>query len=674
MVRYLKFAICALLLSVNAHAAVIFQDNFDSCTTNCTPTASGPPNSSSGWDSWVTWQVSDTVGGVTHYSAEITSPGRGGTGKSLKMWKANGVFGDYSGLNYTPSGSYNHFFMRYYIKIPSAFSYSGDVGYKLWRLNTTGGTNEVYLNNYYGTWSIYDGGSTGWVELLSGSQISAISDGNWHCIEFEFGLATSTLRMWVDDALVYSNTSRSWGAAGNLSRIQHFFIGNTYDHIGHWQSGWQSVEVDDFVLSTTVIGSSGGGTEPPPSDTTPPYASQWSPSKNATGVAITNRTIHFHIQDDTQVLQANGVVNIEGTNYTCAAGLSCSGNGTTDLSVTYTKGSDWSNDQVVNVITSGFSDGTNTMATDTWQYTIASDPGPGAPNITTTTLSAGTVGTSASQAFAATGGTSPYTWSLLSGTIPPGKTISSGGTYSGTPTTAGTYNFTVAIVDSIGGIDNQALSQVINPATPGGQTTVQNANFADTYIGGTDSSENFGSDNALRVYQWPAYTVANRIIVMDNADILSIPDNVSITAATLRLYMTGYEVSGGTNPMKVHAKRITGTVPDTTTVTGANFSGTVGADLSVTDVALTTGWYEWSVLSAVQAVYTTRSPLYLLLDGGSDGAADTNRIFASVDHATTAYHPQLVITYTQHIGDPGTTPSISAPGKMRVSKFKGKMK
>jgi hypothetical protein len=133
---------------------------------------------------------------------------------------------------------------------------------------------------------------------------------------------------------------------------------------------------------------------------------------------------------------------------------------------------------------------------------------------------------------------------------------------------------------------------------------------------------------------------------MDNADILSIPAGHTITAAKLRLYLTGHEGSGGTNPMRVHAKRITGTLPDTTTVTWTNFAGTLSSDLSVTDVSLISGWFEWDVLSAVQAAYAAspRTPLYLSLDGGPDGAQDTNRIFASVDHATTAWRPQLSVT------------------------------
>ena len=48
-----------------------------------------------------------------------------------------------------------------------------------------------------------------------------------------------------------------------------------------------------------------------------------------------------------------------------------------------------------------------------------------------------------------TGGAMPYTWSLVSGNLPPGLRLQPHkGNIVGTPTTAGTYKFTIAISDS----------------------------------------------------------------------------------------------------------------------------------------------------------------------------------------------------------------------------------
>jgi hypothetical protein len=61
----------------------------------------------------------------------------------------------------------------------------------------------------------------------------------------------------------------------------------------------------------------------------------------------------------------------------------------------------------------------------------------------------GTVGTAFSSSLTVTGGTSPYTFSVLSGNLPGGLTLNtSTGAITGTPTAAGTFNFTAKVVDS----------------------------------------------------------------------------------------------------------------------------------------------------------------------------------------------------------------------------------
>jgi hypothetical protein len=69
--------------------------------------------------------------------------------------------------------------------------------------------------------------------------------------------------------------------------------------------------------------------------------------------------------------------------------------------------------------------------------------------ITTTSLSGGTVNSSYSAGIAATGGTTPYTWSISSGVLPGGLALNtSTGSITGNPTNAGTFNFTAQVSDS----------------------------------------------------------------------------------------------------------------------------------------------------------------------------------------------------------------------------------
>jgi hypothetical protein len=62
-----------------------------------------------------------------------------------------------------------------------------------------------------------------------------------------------------------------------------------------------------------------------------------------------------------------------------------------------------------------------------------------------------TVGVAYSCALVVTGGVPPYTFSLVGGSLPPGTTLDpTYGVVYGTPTTAGSYSFTVRVTDSLG--------------------------------------------------------------------------------------------------------------------------------------------------------------------------------------------------------------------------------
>jgi large repetitive protein len=92
------------------------------------------------------------------------------------------------------------------------------------------------------------------------------------------------------------------------------------------------------------------------------------------------------------------------------------------------------------------------------KFTIGTNPVFGVPYvwqitppmvITATSLPAGTVGQAYDGGFTLTGGVPPYNWLIDGGALPPGLTISpSTGQVSGTPTTAGTFTFTVEVFDS----------------------------------------------------------------------------------------------------------------------------------------------------------------------------------------------------------------------------------
>jgi hypothetical protein len=128
------------------------------------------------------------------------------------------------------------------------------------------------------------------------------------------------------------------------------------------------------------------------------------------------------------------------------------------------------------------------------------------PGLTVTNpgVTTGTAGTAFSQSFGQTGGQAPFTFSLNTGTLPSGLTLSNAGVLSGTPTTSGSFPITVKLTDAsgctaIGPTYNLVIAchtvTVNNPAT---STGTANSAFSQTFtqsggLGGVTFAINSGT-------------------------------------------------------------------------------------------------------------------------------------------------------------------------------------
>ncbi len=169
-----------------------------------------------------------------------------------------------------------------------------------------------------------------------------------------------------------------------------------------------------------------------------------------------------------------------------------------------------------------------------------------APSITTNSpLPAGTVGAAYAQTLAATGGTAPFTWSLVAGSLPAGLSLSGGGNLSGSPSAAGLSSFTVQVAGADGLSSTKACSLTLNPPLAASPVSLR---------AGT------------------AGTAYNQILTVSGG-----------TLPFTTFSVTGF--SGGTTGLTTAAVSVNA-VAGTVTVSGTpGASGTVGFTLNVIDTA-----------------------------------------------------------------------------------------
>lgn len=187
-------------------------------------------------------------------------------------------------------------------------------------------------------------------------------------------------------------------------------------------------------------------------------------SQQTVAVVATSMADSSKSASSSVVLAPGVAISITPTSASVAAShtqqFTASVTGTTNTSVTwslnpavgsisssglYTAPASISNNTPVTITAASAADSTKT-ASATVSLTATAAP----VAISTSVMPNGTVGVAYSVALQATGGTTPYTWSIASGNLPAGLTLSTTGTASGVPTTAGSSTFTVKVVDQTG--------------------------------------------------------------------------------------------------------------------------------------------------------------------------------------------------------------------------------
>jgi hypothetical protein len=162
----------------------------------------------------------------------------------------------------------------------------------------------------------------------------------------------------------------------------------------------------------------------------------------------------------------------------------------------------------------------------------STNDGATALTVATTGLPDGTVGSMYAAQLVATGGTAPYSWTILTGSFPSGVSLATSGLLSGKPTAAGSASVMVQVTDAVTSTASATVSLTIDANALAIVTTspLQQAVVGTAYSGGFDGS------GGVLPYAW-------------TISVGSLPDGLSLDGPTGAI--SGTATTAGTSTFTV---------------------------------------------------------------------------------------------------------------------------
>ena len=251
--------------------------------------------------------------------------------------------------------------------------------------------------------------------------------------------------------------------------------------------------------------------------------------------------------------------------------------------------------------------------------------------ITTSSLPGGTVGAAYQQALTASGGTGGYSWTVTAGALPANLSLSTGGSITGTPSAAGSSNFTAQVTDSSGAKATQALSIVIAPP----QLTITTSSLPSGTVGSA-YQQTLTASGGAGGYSWAetAGTLPAGLSLSVTGSITGTPSAAGTSSFTA-------QVTDSSGAKATQSLSIVIAAPQLTITISSLPGGTVGAAYQQTLTASGgAGGYSWTVTAG-----SLPAGLSLSVTGsltGTPSAAGTSSFTAQVTDSSGAKATQAL--------------------------------
>jgi hypothetical protein len=285
-----------------------------------------------------------------------------------------------------------------------------------------------------------------------------------------------------------------------------------------------------------------------------------------------------------------------------------------------------------------------------------------AVTITTASLPDGVVGASYSQSLGASGGTSPYNWTVVSGQLPAGLALAKTGQISGTPAATGASTFMMQVADSTpGGALTAQLAFTLGIDTP---LSIGTASALPSATVGTQYSATLQVSGGKPSYAWSIVsgTLPAGLSLNPSSGLIAGTPSASGTST----FMAAVADSGSQSVQKQFSIAVSPNQSSPLQITTGNLTATVGVAFSQTLTASGgTAPYSFALTSGTLPAGLTFTAATATISGTPTAAGASNLSFTVTD--SSGQTASKAITFTVSSATPPSATVTVGTGSSSVA-------